>query len=198
MANIPSLDSERRAIQHQYKRRVAQLVRKYRAAAAIEQAKQWRKDRNSFWRWYRPNGTRCPFSAQAIAQEFSRKLNSHSAAPGQPSERQHLHRANIDVTSECPSPAEIQAAISSMDSKAAGTDGIPTALLKPALPAQPNDPDTQAEDAASDQMPSAQDAISSIADALHIIYSKISGTAAVPEQWHTALLMPIYKGKGQL
>jgi hypothetical protein len=85
-----------------------------------------------------------------------------------------------------------------MDSKAAGTDGIPTALLKPSLPAQQNDANTQAEEAASDQPASAQDAINSIAEALHIIYNKISSTAAVPEQWHTALLMPIYKGKGQL
>jgi hypothetical protein len=197
LASTPAHDTERQALHHQYKRRVLQLVRKHRAAAAIEQAKQWRKDRSSFWRWYRPNGTRCPFSAQAIAQEFSKKLNSHTAAPGQPPD-QHTHRPEFDITSECPSPAEIQAAISGMDSKAAGTDGIPTALLKPSLPAQQNDANTQAEEAASDQPASAQDAINSIAEALHIIYNKISSTATVPEQWHTALLMPIYKGKGQL
>jgi hypothetical protein len=31
-----------------------------------------------------------------------------------------------------------------------------------------------------------------------IVFQSISSSAMVPEQWHTALLMPIYKGKGQL
>lgn len=198
LAHLPGQDTERRAIQQQYKRRVTQLVRKHRAATAIEQAKLWRKDRSGFWRWYRPNGTHSPFSAQAIAEAFSKKLNSYAAAPSQQPVQQSSQLARFDITSECPSTAEIHAAIMRMDSKAAGTDGVPTALLKPALPAQPEDDNTQMEAPASQQPPSSKEAISSIAEALHIIYRKISDTASVPEQWHTALLMPIYKGKGQL
>jgi hypothetical protein len=33
---------------------------------------------------------------------------------------------------------------------------------------------------------------------LSFVFQSISSSAMVPEQWHTALLMPIYKGKGQL
>ncbi len=39
--------------------------------------------------------------------------------------------AQFDITSECPTAPEVAAAIMRMDSKAAGADGIPTALLKP-------------------------------------------------------------------
>jgi hypothetical protein len=33
---------------------------------------------------------------------------------------------------------------------------------------------------------------------MHVVFQSISSSAMVPEQWHTTLLMPIYKGKGQL
>jgi hypothetical protein len=33
---------------------------------------------------------------------------------------------------------------------------------------------------------------------MSVVIQSISSSATVPEQWHTALLMPIYKGKGQL
>ena len=77
----PQLDTEHRAILQQYKRRVKQLVRQYRVEVALERARQWRVDRNSFWRWYRPNGPTCPFTAKAIAEAFGAKLNSYKGAP---------------------------------------------------------------------------------------------------------------------
>ena len=76
----PQLDAEHRAILQQYKRRVKQLVRQYRVEVALERARQWRVDRNSFWRWYRPNGPSCPFTAKAIAEAFGAKLNSYKGA----------------------------------------------------------------------------------------------------------------------
>ncbi len=71
----PERGAEHRAILQQYKRRVKQLVRQHRVGVALERARQWRKDRNSFWRWYRPNGARCPFTAKTIAEAFGTKLN---------------------------------------------------------------------------------------------------------------------------
>jgi hypothetical protein len=47
-------------------------------------------------------------------------------------------------------------------------------------------------------LPSGKDAATQIAGAMHVVFQSISSSAMVPEQWHTALLMPIYKGKGQL
>jgi hypothetical protein len=41
--------------------------------------------------------------------------------------------AQFDITSECPTAPEVASVIMRMDSKAAGADGIPTALLKPSL-----------------------------------------------------------------
>ncbi len=81
-----------------------------------------------------------------------------------------------------------------MDSKAAGADGIPTALLKPSLP-----PLLGAEREQDDDS-SGKDAATLIAGAMHFVFQSISSwtSAMVPEQWHTSLLMPIYKGKGQL
>jgi hypothetical protein len=41
--------------------------------------------------------------------------------------------AQFDITSECPTAPEVAAAIMRMDSKEAGADGIPTALLTQAI-----------------------------------------------------------------
>jgi hypothetical protein len=84
-----------------------------------------------------------------------------------------------------------------MDSKAAGADGIPTALLKPSLPPLLGTEREQG-DGSTQSLPSSKDAAIQIADAMHAVFQSISSSAMVPEQWHTALLMPIYKGKGQL
>jgi hypothetical protein len=194
----PEGDAERRAIQQQYKRRVKQLVRRYRVEVARERARQWRKDRNSFWRWYRPNGPHCPFTAKTIAEAFGTKLNSYKGAPTQ--ETQHVAGgtgAQFDISSECPTAPEVAAAIMRMDSKAAGADGIPTALLKPSLPPLLGTEREQG-DGSTQSLPSDKDAAIQIADAMHVVFQSISSSAMVPEQWHTALLMPIYKGKGQL
>jgi hypothetical protein len=195
----PQKDVERRAIQQQYKRRVKQLVRRYKIDVALERARQWRADRNSFWRWYRPNGPRCPFTAKSIAEAFGTKLNSYKGAPTQ--EAQHDAAGTgveFDITSECPTAPEVAAAILQMDSKAAGADGIPTALLKPSLPPLLGAAEREQGDGSTQSLPSAKDAATQIADALHVVIQSISSSALVPEQWHTALLMPIYKGKGQL
>ncbi len=49
-------------------------------------------------------------------------------------------------------------------------------------------------------LPSGKEAATQLnfAGAMHVVFQSISSSAMVPEQWHTALLMPIYKGKGQL
>jgi hypothetical protein len=84
----PDKDTERRAILQQYKRRVKHLVRQYRVEVALDRARQWLNDRNSFWRsCYRPNGPDCPFTAKTIAETFGTKLNSYKGAPAQ--EAQH-------------------------------------------------------------------------------------------------------------
>jgi hypothetical protein len=82
-----------------------------------------------------------------------------------------------------------------MEGKAAGPDGIPTALLKPTLPAAPYGTPAQEHDPA---LPTAKDAIMSLAACLHLIFTAIAQSKQVPDGWHTALLTPIYKGKGQL
>ncbi len=84
-----------------------------------------------------------------------------------------------------------------MDSKAARADGIPTALLKPSLPPLLGAEREQGDDL-TQSLPSGKDATTQIAEAMHVVFQSISSSAMVPEQWHTALLMPIYKGKGQL
>jgi hypothetical protein len=66
---------------------VKQLIKKHRVEVALERSRQWLKDRNNVWRWYRPNGPCCPFTAKTIAEAFGTKLNSYKGAPVQ--EAQH-------------------------------------------------------------------------------------------------------------
>jgi hypothetical protein len=82
-----------------------------------------------------------------------------------------------------------------MDSKAAGADGIPTALLlKPSLPPLLG-AEREQGDGLTQSLPSGKEAATQIAGAMHVVFQSISSSAMVPEQWHTALLMPIYKGQ---
>ncbi len=158
----PERNAEHRAILQQYKRRVKQLVKQYRVEVALERARQWRKDRNSFWRWYS-----CPFTAKTVAEAFGTKLNSYKGAPVQ--EAQHdagSTGAQFDITSECPTAPEVAAAIMRMDSKAAGADGIPTALLKPSLPPLLGAEREQGDDL-TQSFPSGKDAATQIAGAMH-------------------------------
>ncbi len=165
----PGKDAEHRAILQQYKRRVKQLVKQYRVEAALQRARQWRKDRNSFWHWYRPNGPRCPFTAKAIAEAFGTKLNSCTGAPTQEAQHDAADTgAGFDITSECPTAPEVAEAIMRMDSKAAGADGIPTALLKPSLPPLLR-AEREQDDGPTQSLPSGKDATTKIADAMHVV-----------------------------
>lgn len=196
----PSTESQLQGLIRRYKQRVKALVRKHRAAHARQQAQAWRKDRNSFWRWYRPNGTHCPFSPHKIAEHFKQKLNGFAGAPAQqqqPTPPAQPASQLGDVTSQAPTAADICAAIASMRSTAAGADGIPVALLRPSLPPPPPAAGTQS-DAADEPPATAKSAISNIAAALQLVYDAVGKDRQVPKQWSTALLMPIYKGKGQL
>ena len=49
----------------------------------------------------------------------------------------------------------------------------------------------------SHQLPRAEDAVHAIAQGLHKLYSCIASSGRVPEQWRTALLVPIYKSRDQ-
>ncbi len=84
-----------------------------------------------------------------------------------------------------------------MDSKAAGADSIPTALLKPSLPPLLGEEREQGDDL-TQSMPSGKDAATQIAGAMHIVFQSIRSSAMVPEQWHTALLMPIRAGQAEV
>ncbi len=194
------LDGEQlKALQQVYRSRVKQLLRKHKAVHAKQQALAWRKNRNSFWRWYKPNGTHCPFSARTIAEHFNRKLNSFPGAPAAPSfpNEQGQQEALGDITSAAPSVPEIVAAIKRMDSVAAGADGLPTALYKPSLSPSADD-QAPAATPSQEEQSSGEQAVANIAEGLHLIYAAISATRRVPLEWRTALLIPIYKGKGQL
>jgi exonuclease III len=207
----PNRKAELQQLANTYKKRVANLVRKHRLAVAMQRVADWQRNRNSFWRAYKPPSQHCPFTARAIAQHFSSKLNSFQPAPAQPAQPAQPAASQPstpaptigDITSSCPTIPEISAAITKMDNTSAGPDGIPSALLKPNLPPPPTPPTSP--DAAThtnpdntqDPLPTTKDAIAKIAQGLHLLYSRISATGQVPEQWRTALLVPIYKGKGQ-
>jgi hypothetical protein len=72
--------------QRVYKRRVKHLVRKHRAAVAIQKCQQWRTDKNAFWRSYKPKGATCPFP-----EHFKIKMNSwdQTATSPAPTHPQH-------------------------------------------------------------------------------------------------------------
>jgi hypothetical protein len=96
--------------QRVYKHRVKHLVRKHRAAVAMQKCQQWRTDRNAFWRSYKPQGATCPFPASKLAEHFKIKMNSwdQTATSPAPTDPQH----NIDVTSPSAGLGEIVAAFS--------------------------------------------------------------------------------------
>ncbi len=204
-------DTKLQQLTRAYRKRVAFLVRKHRLALAMQRIAEWQRNRNSFWRSYKPPSQHCPFTAKAIALHFSSKLNSFSAAPATtaappaaPTEAGQHAAPNFppigDITSSCPTIAEIIAAIVKMDDTAAGPDGSPSALFKPTLPSPPPTPPeepTPAEPSSQEAMPTSKDATAAIAEGLHLLYSCISSTGQVPQQWRTTLLVPIYKGKGQ-
>ena len=205
----PSEQAQQQQLANQYKKRVARLSRQHKLAAALQQAALWRQNRNAFWRAYKPPGQDCPLSPAAIAAHFDSKLNGYPAAP--PTDpatapAQPPPTATIgDITSPSPSIAEITSALKKMGKTAAGPDGIPAALLKPTLPRAPPcppqpQPDAPPPDDTTDTEappPRTQDAIAAVAQGLHKLYSCISSSGRVPEQWRTALLVPIYKGRGQ-
>ena len=192
----PAALAERERLHKIYKRRVQKLVRKHRFEQSRAQLAQWRSDRNSFWRSYRPDARRCPFAPASVAAHFSDKMNSYPAPASldQPATRPQ----DIDITSNCPTVAEIVVALKKMHSHAAGVDGIPTALWKPwALPssAHASQADTEPDQAVPEPEPDAE-ATAAVAAALHIVFERVSSTGVVPDEWHTCLLSPLYKGKG--
>ena len=101
------------------------------------------------------------------------------------------------MTQDAPRVAEIVAAIKNMHSHAAGVDGIPTALFKPRAPRPTNVDSNEGEDG-TDEGGNAVGAITQIATGLSLVYDCISRSAAVPTEWCTGLLSPIFKNKGDL
>ena len=74
-------------------------------------------------------------------------------------------------------------------------DGIPSALLKPYIPPTPST--SPPPPPTTTPLPSQNDAITAVASALHTIFSKISRSGQIPQQWQLALLAPIHK-KGDI
>jgi hypothetical protein len=127
------------------------FVGRYRVEQGKVQMAAWRRDRNLFWRIYKPHSKGCPFTAKAMARFFSGKMNSYASPatpkdaavapePAPPPVDTHIETP-VDVTQAAPSVAEIAAAIKDMhtESRAAGVDGIPTALFKPWAPRTDDD-----------------------------------------------------------
>ena len=194
--HTPHDDPHLQALKAQYKKRTKQLLRKHKATVAMEQAQLWRKDRNAFWRSYKPHTTTCPFKPQQLAEHFNAKMNSPAAPPRQmepstPTTTQQAACTAIDITTSPPSLADVLIALKKMSTSSAGIDGIPSALLKPYLPPPPpptGDPTPLA--------PPPPDATAVIAGKLQSIYKSISQMGCVPQQWQMAVLAPIYKEKG--
>jgi hypothetical protein len=198
----------RQQLQDEYSKRVRKLVRKHRFEQAKAHLATWRRDRNLFWRNYKPHGKGCPFTAKAMARFFKSKMNSYaSPAPGDATvapepapvpastpTRAHTETP-VDVTQTAPSVAEIITAIKNMHSVAAGVDGIPTALFKPWAPHSDGD---SSEDEDGTGPGTAADAVAQIAAGLSHVFDRISGSSTVPTEWSTGLLSPIYKNKGDL
>ena len=186
--------AELRQLQQQYRKRIRTLLRRHRAEHAKEQLQKWKLNRNQFWRSYRPHSSPCPFSPSTIARHFNTKMNSYqpAPAPATPAEQLPAQQA-IDITSECPTVADIAAAIKHSSSTSAGIDGIPTALLHPVPIPQPAD---DLANAALGSTTSNADALLSTAAGLHAVFQRISSTGAIPQQWRSAVLVPIYKNKG--
>ena len=189
----PRAAAQRAELRRLYRRRVTRLVRQHKLAHAVEQLRLWRHNSSEFWRHYRPASSRCPITPAAVAAHFKTKMNSFppaspGTAPASPPERQ------LDATSTAPTPQAIAATIRGMISTAAGIDGLPTCLFKPWLPPAPPAGDNQ-----PDPLPAratAANALARIAAGLHAVFKRISSESAVPTSWHTAVLVPIYKCKG--
>jgi hypothetical protein len=109
-------------------------------------------------------------------------------APAAPPEQQ------LDATSVAPTTQAIAAALQDMISTAAGVDGLPTCLFKPSLEQAPLDGDDLHEPLPAEA--NAATALAQIAASLQAVFERVSSAAAVPESWHTAVLVPIYKNKG--
>jgi hypothetical protein len=201
LQHIPEKAAELKLKQQEYRQRIKQLLRKHRAEHSRQQLQQWRNNRNTFWQAYRAHSSACPFPPTEIANHFSAKMNSYAPAPSSAAEQQHPppRLGTIDITSTAPSVAAIIGAIRQMDlTTACGIDGIPPTLLHPKLPHP--DMHTNSNQAAVQlaeaHMPLTGNAVAHIAAALHTVYQRISDSGNVPLQWCSALLVPIYKGKG--
>jgi hypothetical protein len=191
-------------VQDEYSKRVTKLVGRYRVEQAKAHLAAWRRDRNLFWRNYKPHSKACPFAAKAMARFFSSKMNS-TASPDRPADASVAPEpapepapAPVDVTQAAPSVAEIVAAIKNMHSRAAGVDGILTALFKPWAP---HTDDKSGEDDTDTGRGTAADAVTQISVGtvgLSLVFDRISASATVPTEWSTGLLSPIYKNKGDL
>jgi hypothetical protein len=64
------------------------MARKHARTVAMTRVAEWRRNRNSFWRAYKPPSQHCPFTARAIAQHFNSKLNSRTSTATQPHQQQ--------------------------------------------------------------------------------------------------------------
>ncbi len=201
-ANKAELE-ERQRLQTEYSKRVRKLLRRHRFEQGVAQLAAWRSNRNLFWRNYKPHAKGCPFTAKAMARHFQKKMNSYAspATSGDANvapEAAHTTHASVDVTQIAPTLQEIVTAIKSMQSHAAGVDGIPTALFKPWAPS-PGDED-RSETVVDDEADpgTATDAVGHIAQGLSLVFDCISRSSTVPAEWCTGLLSPIYKNKGDL
>jgi hypothetical protein len=131
-----------------------------------------------------------------MAKHFKEKMNSYPQT-NQPPEHQSpppTHQ-NVDPTSTPPTFADIMATIKTMGSTAAGIDGIPSAMFKPHLP-PPNNVDRHTTQVANTQQATAAGATAMISTRLEQLFRHVSRLGIVPSQWQQALLVPIYKDKG--
>ena len=177
---------------------MGRLLRQRKPVAPLQ---LWRLNKTAFWQAYKPHGRRCPLQSAGIAAHFDSKRNSYPAAPPSdpditPAQPASATTIGDGITST--SPPQIIAAINKMGKTAAGPGGIPSSLIKPALPkAQACPPHPQLEAAppagATDTdkpLPRTKDAIYLTAQGLHKLYTCISSSGPVPEQWRAASWRP--------
>jgi hypothetical protein len=199
----PAIQRQMLHLERKYRRLVKKLVRKHRLEVGLQKLQEWRTDRNAFWRNYKKPGSHCPFSPQEAAEHFEAKMNSYAAPSGGEPLTGQPARA-IDITSASPSLEEITAAVRSMKGSAAGIDGIPLTMLKPWVvdnsitTTGPDGASALNEHAAQAALARQQACIAQVAAALHAVFQCTGSAESVPIEWRTALLAPIYKGKGEL
>jgi hypothetical protein len=201
------------------------MASKHARTVAMTRVGEWRRNRNSFWRAYKPPSQHCPFTARAIAiaQHFNSKLNSYAAAPAQQqpaadqptADQPTAAPASANQQPEQPAPPFIgDITYTAIHAPPSLRSVLPspkwaTRLLdrtaspqpcstEPSLRQLPPTPPGHGNPENSQEpLPSTKDATTAIAQGLHALYARISATGSVPVQWRTTLLVPIYKGKGQ-